>query len=119
MWRFASSSIFSGVRPREKLLRQLAQERVAQSVDAFEMLEEQNQPFEMRGVELAVDAVERMRDGVRDRFFLQVALQVENVLAQGDDLGVLRFGNSPDEQVNLARILRKISRNLLADKCMR
>ena len=53
--------------PGEKLLRQLAQERIAQSVDAFEMLEEKNQSLEMRGLQFAVDAVERMRDRMGDR----------------------------------------------------
>src|SRR5205807_9869812 len=31
---------------------------------------------------------------------------------------MLRFSNSPNQQVNLARVLRKISRNLFADKCL-
>ena len=51
----------------EKVPGQHAQERVAQTVDAFEMLEEEDQPFEMGGFELAVDAVKRVRDRMGDR----------------------------------------------------
>ncbi len=50
----------------EEFLRKLAQKRVTQAVDALEMFEEQNQPLEMRCLELAVYAVKRMRDRVRD-----------------------------------------------------
>ena len=34
----------------EKILRQFAQERVAQTVDAFEVLKEENKPFEGRRI---------------------------------------------------------------------
>src|SRR4029453_2549689 len=73
----------------------------------------------MRGGQLAVDAVKRVSDGVRKRLFLQEALKMENVVAKGADLGVLRLRKAPDKEVNLARILRKISRNLLAQKRIR
>jgi len=49
----------------EEFLRKLAQERVAQAVDALEMFKEQNQPFQMGCFEFAIHAVERMRDRVR------------------------------------------------------
>src|SRR5689334_4131980 len=67
----------------------IAQERVAQAVDAFEMAKKKDQPLQMRGRELAVDAVERMRDRVNDVFLLEVDLEIKNVVAQGDDLFVL------------------------------
>ena len=58
-----------------------------------------------------------MRDGVRDRSALEEILEVENVLAQAAKISrVLRLGDAPDEQINFAGILRKISRNLLADE---
>ncbi len=100
---------FLGGQSGEKVPGQLAQERIAQAVDAFEVLEKENQPFEVRGFELAVDAVERVGDRVADRFFLQIALQVEDVLPQRRNFAVLRFGNSPDQQMNFARIMRKIT----------
>ena len=87
---------------------------VAQTVDAFEMLEKQDQALEMRGGQLAVDAVKRVSDGVRQRLLLQEGLKIENVVAKAADFGVLRLRKTPDKQINLARILRKISRNLFA-----
>ena len=54
----------------EQLAGQIAEQSVAQAVDAFEMFEEQDQPLEMRGGELAVNAVERMRDGMRNVLLL-------------------------------------------------
>src|SRR3954454_24213864 len=104
---------------RENLLRQVAQQRVAQPIDSFEMFKEKDQAFEVRRLEFAVDAVQRMRDRVRDRLALQVSLQLEDVVAQPGDLCVLRFRDSPDEKINLAGILRKMSRDLLAQKCVR
>ena len=92
---------------------------IAQTVDPFEMLEKQDQALQMRGGQLAVDAVKRVSDGVRQRLLLQEGLKVENVVAKAADLGVLRLRKSPDKEVNFARILRKISRNLLAYKSIR
>ena len=102
----------------QKFAAEDAQERVTQTVDAFEMLEEEDEPFEVGGFELAVDAVKRVRDRMADVRFLQVTLQVVNVLPKSRDFGMLRFRNSPDEQVKFARILGEISRNLLADKSL-
>src|SRR6476619_1758165 len=73
----------------------------------------------MRGGQLAVDAVKRVSDGVHQGLLLQEGLKVENVVAKAADLGVLRLRKSPDEEVNFTRILRKISRNLLAYKSIR
>src|SRR6266480_3574447 len=80
------------------------------------MFEEQNQALEMRGLQFAVDAVERMRDRVDNFSALQIALQRKNIVPDNNDVGVLLFRNSPDQDVNLARILRKISGDLLADE---
>ena len=105
--------------PGKDLLGQFAQERIAQSVDALEVLEEQNQPLEMRGLQFAVDAVKRMRHRMHDRLALQIGLQLEDVVARAHDLCVLRFRDSPNQQVNLAGIVREISRDLLADESVR
>src|ERR1043166_578106 len=80
------------------------------------MLEEQDQPLEVRRVQLSVDAVKRMRDGMGDRLCLQISLQIKNVIAQPNDLRVLRFGDSPNEDVNLAWVLGEISRHFFADE---
>ena len=81
----------------KKPSRQIAQERVTQTIDALEMLEEKNQSLEMRGLELAVDAVKRVSNGMSDPLVLQITLKIENVLTQRRNGIVLRFGNSPDE----------------------
>lgn len=104
---------------RKEFLRELAQKRVPQTVDAFEMFEEQNEPFKMRGLEFAVDAVERMRDRMRDFSALQIPLQRKNIISNDNDIVVLLFGNTPDQDVNLAGVLREISGDLLADKRVR
>src|SRR5437899_1194655 len=70
----------------------------------------------MRRFEFAVDAVERMRNRVRDFSALQVSLQRKNVVPDDDDVVVLLFGNAPDQNVDLAGVLRKISCNLFADE---
>ena len=83
------------------------------------MFEEKDEALEMGNLQLAVDTIKRMRDGVGDLPGVKIALQGKNVIAKDHDVRVLRFGDSPDEDVNLARILRKIGRNLLADECIR
>ena len=70
----------------------------------------------MSRFELAVDAVKWVSNSVRNFSALEKSLQVENVVAKGHDLLVLRFGDSPYEEVNLTRILREIGRNLLTYK---
>src|SRR2546421_1056539 len=80
------------------------------------MFEEQNQTLEMRGLEFAVDAVERMRHGVGNFSALQIALQRKNIVPDNNDVGVLLFSNAPDQDVNLARILREISCDLFTNE---
>jgi len=103
---------------REKFPGQNTEKGVAQSIDPFEMLEQQNQPFEMSRLELAIDIVKRMRNCVEDPGFLEVTLQLVDVISQSDYLSVLSLGDPPNEQMNFTRILRKISGNFLADKSM-
>src|SRR5216684_7802769 len=80
------------------------------------MFEEQNETLEMRRLQFSINAVERMRDSMNNFFFLKISLQIENVVAQANDFAVLRFSNSPRQQIYLAWILRKIGRDLLAQK---
>ena len=103
---------------REDVPDEITEEGVAQPVDALEVLEQQNESLEMRGAQLAVDAVERVRNGMGNRLRLQEGLQIENILAQARNLGVLPLGKAPDKQTYLTCILRKISRNLFTDKCI-
>src|SRR5438552_426565 len=80
------------------------------------MFKEQNQALEMRGFELAIDAVERMRHRMGDFSALQIALQRKNIVPDNDDIVVLLFSNAPHQDVNLAGVLWKISGDLLADE---
>src|SRR5260221_2993602 len=82
------------------------------------MLEEQNQTLEMRRLEFAVYAVKRMRDRMSDFSALQITLKRKNVVSDEHDIGVLLFGDSPNQDVDLARVLRKISGHLFTDECV-
>ena len=75
--------------------REIAEQGIAQAIDAFKMFEEKDQPFQMRGGELAVDAVERVGDGVRNSIFCQVLLQLENVATEDGNILMLRSAQSP------------------------
>ena len=99
--------------------REIAEERIAQAIDAFKMFEEKDQPFQMCGGELAVDTVERVGNGMRNSIFRQVFLQLKNVATEDRDILVLRWRNPPNEHMNLTRVLRKISGNLFANKSVR
>src|SRR5260370_35135419 len=80
------------------------------------MFEKQHEPFEMRGLEFAVDAVKRMRNRVGNIRSGEITLQCENIFPEDDDVVVLLSGNAPDQDVNLAGVLWKIGRDLFADK---
>src|SRR5713226_5265870 len=73
----------------------------------------------MRGFQFAIDTVERMRHRMRDLSGLEVALQRKNIVADDSYVGMLCLGNTPNQDVNLARILRKITCNLLTNKRLR
>src|SRR5437868_5539889 len=77
--------------------RQIAEEGITQSIGAFKMFKEQNETLEMRGVELTVDAVERVGDGVSDAIFGQVFLQLENVTAKDGNILVLGLSDIPNQ----------------------
>ena len=53
------------------------------------MFEEKDQLLEMFCLQFAVNAVKRMRDRMRDLRRLQVALQLEDIIADAFDLAVL------------------------------
>src|SRR2546421_12298405 len=79
----------------EEFLHELAQKSVAQTVDALEMFEVQNEPFEMRGLEFAVDAVERMSQRMGDFAALQISLQGVSIVPDNNDIVVLMFSTAP------------------------
>src|SRR5437660_11279303 len=80
------------------------------------MFEEKDELFEMACLKLAVHAVKRMRDRVRDLRRLQIALQLEDLIPDAFDLAMLLLCNSRIKDVQLAGIIRKIRRDLFADK---
>src|SRR5437763_933609 len=77
------------------------------------MLEEEDQLLEMRGLQFPVDAEKRVRNGVGEVCALQILLKIKDVIAMCDDVGVLGLSQPPNEKMDFARILRKISGNLL------
>ena len=103
----------------DEVLRQVAEQGIAQTIDPFKMFEEEDQPLQMRRVQFAIDAVKRVGDGMSDLRLLQITLQGEDVVANNNDIVVLGLGDAPDKQVNLARVLRKIGRNLFTNECIR
>src|SRR6266513_1484192 len=91
----------------EECLRKLAQKGVTQAVDALEMFEEQNQPLEMRCLELAVDAVKRMCDCVRDLCALQIALEIADLQTTVDCVVV---GNGDETHFALDKLSMELAR---------
>jgi hypothetical protein len=75
----------------KKSLGQVAEKRVAQTVDALEMFKQKNELLEMRRFKFAVNAVQRMRHGVRDLCSLKVTLQIKDVLWNPLDVAMLLF----------------------------
>ena len=73
----------------------------------------------MRRGELAVDAIERVGDGVGDAIFRQIFLELENVAAEDRYIQVLGLINPPHQHMKFTRILREIGCNLFADKSVR
>lgn len=97
----------------KKLLGKFAEKGIAQTIGPLEMLEQQNQALDVAGLELSIDAIERMSDRVGDVGAGKVPLERKNVVTNYRNIGVLLLGNSPYQDMNFARILREISRNLL------
>ena len=58
----------------------------------------------------------KQRDGMGEALAGQVALHVEEVVAQLGDVPVLRFGEVPDQQVDLAAVLGEIGGDFLAQE---
>ena len=56
-----------------------------------------------------------MRNGMRQRFFGQIALQIENIVPMRLDLSMLRFCETPYQDMDPAFIVGKVCRHLLAE----
>jgi len=80
------------------------------------MLEQEDELLEMTSFQFSVHAVKRVRNCVRDLRDLQVALQVEDVIADSFDVAMLLLRDSPNKNVQLARIVGEIRRDLLTEK---
>jgi hypothetical protein len=97
----------------------IAQERVPQPIDALEMLEQQDKFLDMIRSQVAILIVERMRNGVANAALCEITLQLEDVFSELLNISVLRFGQIPQEQMNVDMVVRKLSRNLLTEKRIR
>ena len=80
------------------------------------MLKEQHQLFDVGRIEPVIEAVERMRDGVRELLRREVALQLVDILPHRLDFPMLALIESPNEHVHLAPVLGKARPNLFAEK---
>src|SRR4029077_6144814 len=83
------------------------------------MLEKKNEQLKVTRIEFAIDAVKGMRYRVRDLRSLQVPLQLKNIIAYHIDLAMLVLRNSPNKNMQLARIVWKKRGDLFADKSAR
>ena len=94
--------------------RCIAQPGMVPPVDAFEVPEDQSKLLEVQRSQLLVGTVQRMRHGVRQRLFGQIALQIEDIVSTRLDLPVLGFREAPDQDVHFAFVVGKVRRHLLA-----
>ena len=86
-----------GSQSEEQFGGEIAEEGVPQPVYPLKVLKQEDQPFQVRRVELAINAVERVGDGVGDFLGLKVLLQVKDVVLDGGNLAILRLGNPPNQ----------------------
>ena len=105
-----------GRQPGKDVLQREVEQVITQSVDALETAEQKDHALDVAHVELLVERVKRMRDGVREVFSGEVALQVEDVLAHSGDVAVLGLGEIPHEDVDFATVLGEIGGDFLAQK---
>ena len=85
-------------------------------VEALEVFEEQHELLDVREREPVIDAVERMRDGVREVFRGEIFLQLEDVLAPRLQFPVLPRIDAPHEHVDFATGVGKARAHLLAEE---
>src|SRR5262245_2016009 len=82
----------------EQLTRQIAQQSVPESINPFEMFEQQDEPLEMRRREATIDTIKWVRHGVCNRAPLEIALQIQDIFPALSNLGMLRLRDTPDKQ---------------------
>ena len=78
------------------------------------MPEGQGKLLEVQGRQLLVGTVQGMRNSMRQRFFGQIALQIENIVPMRLDLPMLRFSETPYQNVHFALVVGKVCRHFLA-----
>jgi hypothetical protein len=91
-------------------------QRTVRAVQAFESLEQQDQPLDVPALQLVVLPVDRMRHRVRDALRFDVLGDVVNILRPRLQLRVLLCVDAVDEQVEFAVIFREPDRHLFADQ---
>jgi hypothetical protein len=95
---------------------ELAEEGVAEAVEALEMTEEEEEALDMAAGELLIEPVEGMCDGVGEVLGGEIFLEIVDILAEAEDIAVLGFREAPDEEVDLAMILGEPGGDLLGDE---
>ena len=85
----------------------------------LEVLEEQQQPFEMLDGQPVVYRIQRMGDDVENRFLMKIGGQFVDVVTDFLDFPVLGLGDIQGQNMQLAAVFREIAGDLLADKSTR
>ena len=99
----------------ENALSGLIHKTAISTVEGFKMPEEQDHFLQMQIRELSIHAVEGMGDRMGNVFREEIFLQVVNTLPCLLDFPVLKLGDSPDQYVHAALILRENGGHFLAD----
>ena len=71
------------------MLRELAQKRIAQTVDPLEMFKQQDELLKVPGLQFSVHAVKRVCNCVGNLGALQVLLQLKDIIPDGFDIAML------------------------------
>ena len=90
-------------------------ERVAGTVEAFEVLEKQDQLLELIEGEARIVLVEGVRHRVENSLLAKPCGEIHKVATDLLDLAVERLGETPCEDVHLAAVLGKIGGDLFAN----
>ncbi len=94
----------------------LTEERVAESVDAFEVFEEEEEFFDVVESEFLVDVVEGVCDGVGDPLVGKVTLEGVDGFAGFLDVCVLAFGDAPCQDLDFAAVFGEVGCYFFTDE---
>jgi len=89
------------------------------AVQTFESVEDQNQPLDVPPIQHAVLAIQRMRHRVRDPILPHVPRHRVDIVCGSLQRIMIDRRDAPDQQMNLAAVLREIAGQFLPDQHVR